>query len=299
MNGEPTSAFLGAFLAALPPERCAGVGVGAVAASLAELLARAHAAWPASFLDDATFTAYVAVRLPPDVPVVEALAALRAADLYLAAACAHGVAEAMRAFAQAYFGEVDRAKQRFSTLATSADDIRQEIAVKLFVKEGDAPPRVAQYAGRGDLRGWFRAVAVRQLLDASNNPSPEVPLPEAFFESALPETTEPELAHLRATYREELRWAFGEAAERLGYREKNVLRYVLVERLSMDQLAAVYGVHRATAGRWVEAAREAFSRHVRSALKERLRLSDTELESIVRVALSHVEITVERHLRVG
>lgn len=40
--------------------------------------------------------------------------------------------------------------------------------------------------------------------------------------------------------------------------------------LSVDQLAALYGVHRATAARRVAAARDAFSREVRTVLSRNL-----------------------------
>ena len=51
------------------------------------LLGRAHAAHPASWLDDATFLAHACSFATSD----DELARIDAGDLYLACACAHGV----------------------------------------------------------------------------------------------------------------------------------------------------------------------------------------------------------------
>src|SRR5439155_12687822 len=57
------------------------------------LLERAHAERPASWLDDATFVAHARMFAATDAE----LDASHAGDLYLACACAHGVADALAA----------------------------------------------------------------------------------------------------------------------------------------------------------------------------------------------------------
>ena len=105
-----------------------------------------------------------------------------------------------------------------------------------------------------------------------------------------------ETAHLREVYRAELRASFEEATERLTDHERNLLRYAFVDELGVDALAAVYKIHRATAARRLSAARDSLGKHLREVLTERLRVTDTELGSIVRLVLSSVDLTVGRYL---
>jgi RNA polymerase sigma-70 factor (ECF subfamily) len=56
-------------------------------------------------------------------------------------------------------------------------------------------------------------------------------------------------------------------------------------------------VHRATAARWLEGARDAILATTRARLMERLEISPSELESIIRLVLSRLEINLRPLLR--
>jgi RNA polymerase sigma-70 factor (ECF subfamily) len=62
-------------------------------------------------------------------------------------------------------------------------------------------------------------------------------------------------AYAKAEHREHVRRALEDAAAALPVRDRTLLRMHFVERASIDDIAAVYRVHRATAARWVNAAR--------------------------------------------
>lgn len=260
---------------------------------LAQALAEARAAWPAIPLAEGPFATYVAERATKEGC---APSALRAADLYLACACAQGDSAAIRAFETTYGSEIDAAHRRFAHLPATAADVRQLVLEKLFVGARDVTPKILDYSGRGDVRTWLRVTVVRMLINMASREAKELPAAEEFF-LALPDPTDVDAARLREVYRAELRQAFGVAVERLTTREKSLLRYGFVEELSIDQMGTIYGVHRATAARWLAEARESLAKHVRAALVERLNVGKDELESILRVVMSQVDMTLSGYLR--
>src|SRR5439155_27001611 len=81
---------------------------------------------------------------------------------------------------------------------------------------------------------------------------------------------DPETALLRARYASAANEALREAFASLDARERNLLRQHFVDRLSIDDLGPLYGVHRATVARWLERAREALEARTRKLLMERL-----------------------------
>ncbi len=81
----------------------------------------------------------------------------------------------------------------------------------------------------------------------------------------------------------------------LSVRDRNLLRQYLVDRLTIDQLGRLYRVHRVTASRWVNRAREAFVAATLLALRRRLRVTRSELDSVLRLLRSQVDVSL-RHL---
>lgn len=258
--------------------------------ALETALARAAAAWPGVVLDAASFGARLEACAAGEDP-----AKLRVEDLFLALACARGDAAALRAFEGAYGGDVERSFARFrNTGVKTADDVKQELRQKLFA--GDSP-KILEYSGRGELRTWLRVTVTRMLINVTTRETKEQPTPDELF-TAMPVVGDtPEAEHLRRTYAAELKEAFGTAVAALPPRDRNLLHYACVEDLGIDAIGQIYGVHRATAARWLEGARADLFKQLRAALLARLKVSERELQSIVRMMLSRVELTLERYLR--
>jgi RNA polymerase sigma-70 factor (ECF subfamily) len=136
------------------------------------------------------------------------------------------------------------------------------------------------------------------VANLATRESKEIPVAEDLLH-ALPDGSDTlEVSHLRKVYKDAFRDAFVGAVEGLTSREKNVLRYRFADGLSVEQVAAIYGVHRATAGQWLSLARESLATAMRARLVERLHLSQDELHSALRLALSRLDITLVRYLRV-
>jgi RNA polymerase sigma-70 factor (ECF subfamily) len=262
---------------------------------LRDILEEARAAWPEIELDPEDFLPYLAERLPADAEAERALLEIRAADLYLACACVRGLERAMQAFETQCYPEIHAALLRRDP-SGQLEDIKQTLYQKLFLGDEEHRPKIGQYAGRGDLRSWVCVTAVREAIDLLRKLKHEQPLDD----SALVELTSPdedqELHYLKRLYREEFKVAFQQALGALSARERTVLRYNLLDGLNIDQIGAIYNVHRATVARWIAAAREGLLAKTREVLMERLRVDQTEFESIMRLIQSHFDVSIHHFL---
>jgi RNA polymerase sigma-70 factor, ECF subfamily len=264
--------------------------------ALAEAWSRATAAWPALRIGADVFVAHIAAHLPPDVEPSVALTALAAEDLYLALACARGEPDALRLFEAQFRGDLEAAAARLRA-GPALDDLRQAVWQKLFVAEPGCRPRIWEYSGHGPLRAWYRVIVVRAALDArrrearADRASDE----QALFGVASPER-DPELEYLRRLYAHEFKLAFEEAIRSLSAEHRNTLRAHYAHDLTIDQIGSMLGVHRATAARRVSKAREALLSETRRRLMQRLTLSRSELESVIRMIQSQLHLSVHRLL---
>jgi RNA polymerase sigma-70 factor (ECF subfamily) len=107
---------------------------------------------------------------------------------------------------------------------------------------------------------------------------------------------DPELRYIKERYRQELESSVEHALRSLGDRERALLRLHLSERMSIDQLGVIYGVNRATAARWLAAARTAVMTRTRDDLRARLGLSPSECRSIMALVRSRLDISIVKHL---
>ncbi|MDC0668117.1 sigma-70 family RNA polymerase sigma factor [Nannocystis radixulma] len=270
-----------------------------LAAALTRAVARGAAAWPALEVEVAVFRAYLVARLPAEGDPLAALEAMAIEDLYLACACVAGERRAIAAFTERFVRVSVAAAARSRRDGPAADDMVQLVLEKLLAPRGELPPRLAEFVGQGGLRAWVRVTVVRAGIDLERTQArrivPDTSEPAANLE-AVATTTDPELDYLKRHYRDEFRQAFAAALAELDPRSRNALRHHLIDRLSIDQIGALYNVHRATAARWISRSREALLAGTREQLRGRLQLSEGEYASIMRLIDSMLEISVQRLL---
>ncbi|MBE7450700.1 MAG: hypothetical protein HS111_17930 [Kofleriaceae bacterium] len=104
---------------------------------------------------------------------------------------------------------------------------------------------------------------------------------------------------MKRTYAREFQAAFTEALAGLGAREQTLLRYHHVDGLNIDEIGAIYRVHRVTAFRWLEKAKEKLVDATLVVARARLNVSARELESVLRLIRSQVHLSLVRHLGLG
>ena len=99
---------------------------------------------------------------------------------------------------------------------------------------------------------------------------------------------------MKARYRAEYKQAFASALASLGDRDRTLLAQYHVDGLTIDQLGALYGVHRVTASRWVLAAQAHVRRRMFEILDQRFGLSPAELQSLTEIVRSQLSLTITR-----
>jgi len=291
------SELVTAFLAALParlhprePQR--------LAPALAALVAQARDRWAELALPVADYVAHVAVRIADEPALDEQLARIAAADLWLACACCRGDSRAIAAFERAYAPEIKSALRRLRDQPLLPDDFRQLLRHRLFVGDGAGGPAIERYSGHGNLGAWVRVTALRTALNATRNkPRPDQPTDDEELFELGPSPEDPELDHLKRTYRDAFRRAFLDTVAALQAGERTLLRQSVVHGLTVRELARMHGVHHATIARRIAAARDQIVAGTRSILAERLAVSPRELDSIMMLIQSRLEVSLSRALQ--
>jgi RNA polymerase sigma-70 factor (ECF subfamily) len=304
-----------AFFSSLPEWTRAAFDPSETARELAAALEGARVRWPNVEIDGEHFAERLGALAattadaasPPgeadadhaDAPVAAttALGGLHASDVYLALACEAGSTLAIAAFEGECFGQIDGIVKRSRSNGLHAEDVRQALREKLFVRGPDGGPGVSRYSGRGPLTAWFRVVASRAVLNLATRGPKD--LAHAAEDGALVDHAtedDPELLHMRAMYERELRAAIPNAFAALTPQERVLLRQRFVDDLSLDQLAVARGVHRATAVRQLAAARAHLTEALRAELTKKLRISPDELRSVLRVVRSQFHLTLRKFL---
>jgi RNA polymerase sigma-70 factor, ECF subfamily len=269
---------------------------GTLAPLLDDAWRAAREAWRGVDVAFDRFSAHVIQRLPGSTAADVALARVATSDLYLACACADGDPTALAAFEADVLDVVAPALQRMRVDPDVVSEVAQRIRRNLLVADGKVPT-IAQYAGRGDLRGWVRVIAVREALALARETRSHQPLSDDALARIVSSDADPETAYLKATYRDEFRRAFEQAVVELDDRDRLLLRQQFVDGLTIDDIASAYHVHRATAARWLEAARERLATRTRALIRERLGVRSAEVNSILRLIRSRVQVSIGGLLR--
>ncbi len=248
----------------------------------------ARAARPALALDDAAFAAYLQERperleASPD----------HAGDLALSFACVQGDVAALRALDAEYLTRVVHALP--ARHRNDAAEIVQHLRDKLLVPDATGRVKIGDFTGRGGLSGWLRVAAVRVALNLERGKKHEVALDEnrALAERASGDL---EIDHLKKKYRTEFREAFTAALGALDARPRNLLRQHYLDGLTMEAIGGIYQVHRITVVRWMEGARAGLAKETRRELGARLRVDRNELDSILRLIESQMDVSLRAFL---
>jgi len=248
-----------------------------------------RAGWPDLAVESSDFVRHLAThvhrgRLPP----VD-----HAAEMWLACACTHGALGAAEAFEQTYREPIERAVARIDRRLT--DEGTQIVLTSLLVRSDDEPPRVSRYGGRSALETWLATVAARATLKLGRRKGDQ----RHASVSALVDVAgadDPDLALVRARYAPELALALGAAVTGLPARQRVLLRLHYADRWSLERLAALYDVSRATMARWLAAARGELSEKTKGLLRERLHATSSEVESLAAFLGADLEVSLARLL---
>ncbi|HEX2571499.1 MAG TPA: transcriptional regulator [Polyangia bacterium] len=265
-------------------------------AALRALYERGRTAWPGIDLSFERFEAHgLGLLAGESDPAAEALKR-DGPGLYLACACLHRVPGAVDAFGEHGLSRLATFLVGVTAAPWLIDEVRQVLRVKLLVGEVDARPGIAQYKGKTTLERWLKAVAVNtalKLLSAREASSPQVDDGQLLIDRLV--TEDPAAAYLKANLYEVVKPAFEEAFATLKVEDRNLLRLWLLDNLSIDRLAALFNIHRASAARRLVRAQEALYKAVKRSLRKR-NVPLLEIDSLIKLVRS-LELSLERLLK--
>jgi RNA polymerase sigma-70 factor (ECF subfamily) len=274
--------------------------LAAVADRASAELATARQRWPEATITDDALAAALVTRLATQTDVMAALARLRVEDLFLAQWCATGDPRAIAAFESVHRADVDAVLARFRRLSITPDELRQTLRIKLFVGPNGKPPRIGDYSGFGFLQNWLRVTALRTLVDVARSERArrleELLADDDFV--GMPALGPDAPARIsRDEVSRAVKLAFARAVAGLAPRQRNFLRHAHVDSLTLDQIASLYKIHRATVARTLAQARAELVDATRAELASQLGVAPDSLDSVVRAADSRIDLSLSRVLR--
>ena len=214
-------------------------------------------------------------------------------DRELARRAIAGDAEAVDVFERTFRPELVRIAGR---LGVREEDLVHELMAHLLVGCPERPAKLASYRGEGSLRSWVRAVATRFVIDhlrKANARPGRAPLEEQPHSARLDRALE---GRRWATY---VRTATAAAFAELSARQRNLLRHATYHRLNIDELAAVYGVHRSTAARWLQRTRDTLHAAVAEKIADAASMPRAEAHSLLRAVGRDAELSLRSVLCSG
>ena len=206
-------------------------------------------------------------------------------DMLIAWGCARGDVAAL-SILELHTLPVVRSSLARTLSAEQLDEALQELRVQMLVA-ATSQASIAKYDGRAPLSVWLRVCALRLALRHRRRPHSVEIGDDELLDRVSAGVPEPQLIYMRATYGRQFQAAFIEAVRALSPRHRNLLRHSVIDGLSIDQIGPIYHIHRATAARQLADARTALVAATRANLQAALGVADEELDSILRVLVSH------------
>jgi RNA polymerase sigma-70 factor (ECF subfamily) len=246
-------------------------------------------------IDDATFARHLGrvTRNQGDAP---SLSGLALEDLYLACAClvkAPGAAQELRA----RHGTAIRAAIARIVPGADGADVEQQLLDGLLVGSGTAEPKICSYSGQAPIDHWLQVSAQRAALMWLRAGQAETRAHRAASAEPVIGNPHPEVAYLKARYRDDFEQALKDALGRVAERERVLLRLHLVKGISAENIGKMFGVSQPTAWRWLARAREALLDDVKAALQTRLGVSAGEMASLAGLVASGLDLSLSQLLR--
>lgn len=241
-----------------------------------EVVAEASVRWPGASWTAERFAKYLDSFDEPGV-----LAGEHRADLIWAWAC---LEREPAPVAELEAGPIRDARARLAQLGFAGhaiDEAIQRGRTKLIVDGA-----LAAYRGRGPLATFVGTTIVRLAIDEQRHGRRAVEVSDVLAAPCV----DPELEYMRKLYAEQLGQAARDAWTRLAPHERYILSLRISDGLSIEELAKVFDIHRASAARRAAAARASLIALTRTCLRERLAVGETTLDSILRIVTTSVQL---------
>ena len=273
------------------------------AGELRALLEKARSLHPDITVPLERFAALLGRSLPEDPGPAAAPGELHLGDLYLAYAYGLGHEAARARVETEHFTRIQRRLERMRTPPAIIADILQELRCRLVeLSEPETEPARSTYSGRGSLGGWLFIAAIRSAersVERARREVSDTPNGSDGSDGAepLPLRLDPETEHLVQSYKATFEEAMKQALASLSRRERNLLRFHFLERLSIDRLAEMYRVHRATAARWIVRAQQRLAEETVARFRARIPTGEGSVPRLLHLIRSKLDLDLSAALQ--
>jgi RNA polymerase sigma-70 factor (ECF subfamily) len=249
------------------------------------------------------FMAYLAHKWPTGEDPERLSALLNLPDLYLVAACIYGCSAALARFDALLRSHVPRYLGYLRQGNDFVGEVEQTLRVKLLAAADGEDCKLADYSGRGALQMWLRAAAIRTALNHLDRAEVRKRVSDAdeAILDALPSGgselgRSPELTAMKSDVKPVVKAALQAALQALDRDQRTLVRLYYVEEMRMERLAELLRVNKSTVSRRIADAREAIHCHIIRYVSRELKLQPTEVESLVNLVISQLELSLPRLL---
>ena len=246
--------------------------------------------WPLVSLPTGAFLAHLARKANVLALTPSTLTQLHVTDLYLACAAALGDAAANKGIESSCFPSVDAAVARLQGGQSLAADVKQTLRWQFFITQDGKAPELLGYHGHGPLRAWITSAAIHIAQRMMRHQTREGVFDESFLHVAAPNDFESE--YIRLLDGDAFKRIVTQATAALPAKERLLLCQHYIEDFSIDRLATMYSVHRATVARWIDRSRQTLRSNVMAMLNDQLKLSPDAAQSLVRFMMSDLNLTM-------
>ncbi|MFZ5891197.1 MAG: sigma-70 family RNA polymerase sigma factor [Myxococcota bacterium] len=213
------------------------------------------------------------------------------AEEYLVAACLAGRRGAVETLEREYIVKLVARVRQVCKSSDVADDALQALREKLLLPP---EPRLAAYENRGHLAAWLTIVAMRTALDILRRTQPGALRATELDEELITHAISPESQYSTRQFDVALRQAMRAAVRRLPDKQRFALKMQIIAGWSIDQIGVSLSMHRATAARWLIAAREQLENDVREALVQELGISALEVDGAIGAMRSRLDLRISQ-----
>jgi RNA polymerase sigma-70 factor len=217
--------------------------------------------------------------------------ALHHEDLFLASACVQGDRVAWECFAESFLPLMRRFATGVCRNVEEREDLAQEIMTALMAGVGaEQATRLAGYNGRGSLAGWLRVTVAHAAIDRLRRSKRQISLEEMLERGSEPTAAGNGALYYREEEKMDSRWGpvlaelLAQEIERLAPRDRLLLGLYYLDGVPLKTIGRQFGVHEATASRWLDTLRRNIRKQVEKQLRKKYRMSSRDLRSVWRWA---------------
>jgi RNA polymerase sigma-70 factor len=210
----------------------------------------------------------------------EAFSRLHHEDLYLAIACAGDDRIAWEYFADDYVPLLRRFAAQACANPGDAEDLAQEIIAKLM----NDRERLGGYNGRGSLAGWLKVAVSHAAIDRFRRAGRTSSLEGLEQKGVAVSSRNPDSEDREEQMDSQWGIAIGkilqEILSALSLRDRLLLSLYYLRNVSLKDIGRQFGIHEATASRWLEHMRRDIRKQVERELHRKHRLTSSEIQSL-------------------